>query len=74
MTDEEISQTTAELSNVIENNTLVVGGVPVPLKENPALIANFNTDQEQQSDTNHLFIFPIISRIWQNILTTSLFL
>ena len=51
VTDEEISQTTAELSNFIdnENNTLVIGGVPVPLLGNPALIENFDTDQEQQS-------------------------
>ena len=57
LTDEEISNTAAELLNAIdpETNTLIIGGVPVPMTGNPVLIMDSDTGNQQQS--KHEFDF-----------------
>ena len=51
LTDDEISNTAAELWNAIdtETNTLMIGGVPVPITGNPVLIMDTDAGNQQQS-------------------------
>ena len=63
LTDDEISNTAAELWNAIdtETNTLVIAGVPVPITGNPVLIMDTDAGNQQQSKLSFCLLLTLSS-------------